>query len=272
MATDICITTYRNTKKLEKCLASVLEKTKFADYKILLWCNDPNDEVKKIVHDSMFVDGVRFTDRIEPIFNDNNDGSFAFNNNAVAKEGSAEYILFLNDDVSPINDGWLHNMQKILDTDEKVGVVGSLLLYPDNTIQHCGVFFSHRTNNLPYHMNHKQPFENVKNFVSLPRYYQAVTAACMLVRRKDFEAVGGFCEDYKYSFEDIDLCLKIKNQLYKNCVFCPDAKLTHDEGISKTQPHLEHNIAAFKKNCTGKYYNDLEFYSNNQRHLVYKYK
>ena len=270
---DIVTTTYRNTEKLKVCLETVLERTKYVDYKWYVWANDPNDDVKKVIHDSMFVDDILFNDRIEPIFNDNNDGSFASNNNEAAAEGDGEYILFLNDDMEPLNDSWLLSMQNILDTDPKVGAVGSLLLYPDKqTIQHCGVFFSHTTNNLPFHMFYRQPASKVGSFISAPRYYQAVTGACLLVRREDFEAVGGFSKDYYYSFEDIDLCLKIKSQLGKLSVYCPQSALVHHEGISKTQPRVKENVAVFKRNCTGKYYNDLEFYLNDPKFMIYKPK
>jgi len=270
---DLITTTFRNVDKLKICLSSVVEKTKFVDYKWYVWANEPNKEVEEVIHDSMFIDDILFNDHIEPIFNDNNDGSFSSNNNEAAAEGDAEYILFLNDDTMPLMDDWLLNMVRILDTDTKVGVVGSLLLYPDKkTIQHCGVFFSHRTNNLPFHMYHKHNLNTVSKFVSVPRYYQAVTAACMLVRRDDFESVGGFSTDYFYSFEDVDLCIRIKDKLKKNCVFCPQSILVHDEGISGTQPRLEENIAAFRKNCTGKYFNDLEFYMSNPKFMIYKQK
>ncbi|KKL94010.1 hypothetical protein LCGC14_1868960 [marine sediment metagenome] len=273
MSVDIVTTTYSgNVDKLKLCLSSVLEKTKFVDYKWFLLANNPDEKLKKVIHDSIYIDDMMFNDRIETIFNDTNDNSFSQNNNETVVEGNGEYILFLNDDCQPIVDSWLLNMTRILDTDPKVGVVGSLLLYPNKTIQHCGVFFSHRTNNLPFHMHYRKPVSEVSSFISVPRYYQAVTAACMLVRRDDFNAVGGFSTDYFYSFEDTDLCIKIKDKLKKRCVFCSGSILIHHEGISGTQPRLEENITAFRKNCSGKYFNDLDFYLNNNKYMVYKEK
>jgi GT2 family glycosyltransferase len=121
-------------------------------------------------------------------------------------------------------------------------------------------------------MHYRQPWDKVKNFVSVPRYYQAVTGACMLVRRDDFYSVGGFNEEFLYSFEDIDLCLQMKRKCNKLCIFCSDSILIHDEGISKTQPNLQHNIKTFIKNCKGLYINDLEFYLSNDKHMKYKKK
>lgn len=271
---DIVTTTYNgNIDKLKICLEKVTEKTKFVDYRWYIWVNDPNDDMKQVIHNAMYIDDILFNDRIEPIFNDNNDGTFSSDNNEAAEEGESEYILFLNDDIEPINEAWLVNMMNIMETDPKVGAVGSLLLYPDQkTIQHCGVFFSHKTNNLPFHMFYKKPVSEVSDFISVPRYYQAVTGACLLVRREDFEAIGGFNESYKYSFEDVDLCLNLKNKLNKRCVFNPQSQLIHHEGISSSQPYLKHNVSTFIKNCDGKYFNDLEFYMRDPKFMIYKPK
>jgi len=276
MSIDIITTHYRNIEKFKICLETVTERTKFVDYKWYIWANDPDDKSKQVIDEAMYLDGILFNDHIEPIFNDTNDGSFSSNNNAAAKEGTGEYILFMNDDIEPINEDWLLNMSRILDSDPKVGVVGAMLVYPDRkTIQHCGVFFSHRTNNLPFHMFYKQPIEKAGDFINHPRYYQVVTAACMLVRRADFEAVGGFDENYFYMYEDVDLCLKFKQQLGKYCVYCPQAQLVHHEGISGTftqHPKLQQNIDVFRSKWTGKYLNDYDFYMQNPNHMIYKYK
>lgn len=272
---SIVTTTYRNYEKLEKCLSSVIERTKFVDYKWYVWANDPDDKIKSVIHNSMFVDDIQFTDKIEPIFNDNNDGSFSSNNNSCVKETDSKYVLFLNDDVVPLCDNWLLSMKNILDADEKVGVVGSLLLYPDQkTIQHCGVFFSSKTNNLPYHMFYRESASKVSDFISVPRYYQAVTGACMLMRRGDFDSVGGFDEQFYYMYEDISLCLNVKNNLKKYSVFCPSSVLIHNEGISgsKTNPMTKQNIDLFRSKFSGTYMNDLEFYLNSKDYMRYKIK
>lgn len=271
---DIIITTYRNAEKLKICLGSVIEKTNFVDYKVYLMANDPNEEIKKVIHDSIFIDDIMFTDKIDPIYNDNNDGTFSSNNNEVAAEGSSKYILFLNDDIEPINESWLYNMKSLMDNDRNLGAVGALLFYPGRKkIQHCGVFFSEKTNNLPFHMFYKQSAQKVARFISLPRYYQAVTAACMLVRREDFESIGGFCEEYKYGFEDCQLCLDLKDKCKKRVLYTPTAQLIHHEGISgsfKEHPNLKNNIEVFRKNCSGRYVNDLNFYLNDPNFMLYR--
>jgi GT2 family glycosyltransferase len=273
MSVDIITTTYRNVDKLRICLNSVVEKTKFVDFTWYVWANEPNKEVEEVIHDSMYIDDILFNEHIEPIFNDNNDGSFSSNNNEAVAEGDAEYILFLNDDIEPINDAWLLNMTRILDTDPKVGAVGALLLYPNKKlVQHCGVMFDQRTNGLPYHIFYKKPFSK---FMQVNRYYQSVTAACMLVRREDFEKLNGFDESYIYGYEDIDLCLRLKHELEKNTVYCADAQLIHHEGISgtfKEHPHLKNNMKIFREKWGSKIFNDHQFYLQNSSFMAYKAK
>lgn len=269
---DIVITTYRNHSKVEKCLSAIIERTKFVDYHVYIMANDPDDRMKKIIHDAIFVDDIQYTHRVTPFFNDNNDGSFSSNNNELIREGSSKYVLLLNDDIEPINRDWLLNMKRILDADDKVGAVGSLLFYPNKRIQHCGVFFSRKTNNLPFHMFYRGDADKVSSFISVPRCYQAVTGACMLFRREDFEKIGGLHEEYYYCYEDVDFCLHLKDKLNKLCVYCPSSQLIHHEGISGTftnHPRLKHNISIFRKRCSGKYFDDYDTYLNNPRYRIY---
>ncbi len=256
---DICTTTYRNTEKLDRCIKTVLEKTKNVDYKWYIWCNDANDEVKKIVSNG--------DNRIIAVFNDNNNGSFSSNNNALSKIGNGEYILFLNDDVEPINEDWLFNMAKILETHEKVGVIGPLILYPDQKrIQQCGIIFLN--NRQPALIYYGKLISKHLWFISQPRIYQAVTAACVLVRRKDFEIVNGFDENFYYGHEDIALCISIKSKLNKICIFCPDAKLIHSLGISYTN-YKSNNADIFKLKYSKLCKTDYFYYLLNKNYMIF---
>ncbi len=122
-------------------------------------------------------------------------------------------------------------------------------------------------------MFYRQEIDKVKDFISQHRYYQAVTGACLLIRRQDFEQVGGLNEEFYYQYEDIALCLDIKNKLKKYCVYCPSAVLIHNEGISSSgskNPKFKENIEIFKKKYLGTYFNDLEFYISNKNHMLYR--
>lgn len=272
MKIDICTSTYRNIEKLQSCISGVIAKTKYVDYQWYIQVNDPTEEIKQAIEDTLYIDDILITDRVEVSCCEDNYGTFSSNNNKLAKLGISPYILFLNDDVVPINDDWLYQMASILETDLGVGAVGACLFYPDGKVQSIGTMFDERTNGLPYHIFYKQyPTE----YINYDRYYQAVTAACMLVRREDFEKLGGFEETYKYGYEDVSMCLNLKYKLDKNIVYCAGARLVHYEGISgtfKEHPNLQHNIAVFREQWKDKIFNDHQFYLNDPQFMLYKRK
>ena len=106
-----------------------------------------------------------------------------------------------------------------------VAIVGSKLLYPDGTIQHAGVVFS-KNGLIPYHVFRGAPGD--LHAANLRRAFQVVTAACMLIRREEFQAVSGFDEIYKNGFEDVDLCLKVGKR-GKQIIYRPQSVLYHLE-------------------------------------------
>ena len=141
-------------------------------------------------------------------------------------------------------------MIRILEKDQSVANVGSLLFFPalsfDNVvrIQHAGVTFSKKLKDgKPItgadHIYFSSPYKVVKKWVDVPREMQAVTAAFSLCRTTDFLEVGGFDENYFYCFEDVDLNLKWTQNLKKKVIFCPESKLNHHE--STTQKELGGN-------------------------------
>ena len=142
--------------------------------------------------------------------------------------------MFLNNDTIPLG-GWLQGLVEEVKAHPDVAVVGSKLLYPNDTIQHAGVVFS-RAFGTPYHLYSGFPVDAL--VVNRRREFQVVTAACMLVRREVFEAVGGFDEGYRNGFEDVDLCLKIREQGGR-VVYQPKSVLYHLE--SQTPGRKDHD-------------------------------
>jgi GT2 family glycosyltransferase len=97
----------------------------------------------------------------------------------------------------------------------------------------------------------------------------------MLVRRSDFEKLGGFDTSYIYGYEDTDLCLKLKFNMGKSSVYCAGAQLIHHEGISgtfKKHPQLKNNMKVFRNRWKDKIFNDHQFYLQNPNFMVYKSK
>ena len=157
--------------------------------------------------------------------------NFSAANNHVAARTAGEHVLLLNDDVSPIRPDWrpdwLRWMAAFL-ADPRTGLVGARLLYPDGSVQHGGVIMGlaglcdHAHRHLPGH----QP--GYRHRAVLAQELSAVTAACMLVRRSLYEAVGGLDETYPSAFNDVDFALRI-GEAGHAVVLAPQAELHHHE-------------------------------------------
>lgn len=152
--------------------------------------------------------------------------------NQGASVSKGQYLLFLNNDTEP-RANWLTPLIRVLDRDARVAAVGSKLLFPDGTVQHAGiVMVDHqplRDPLLAYHIYRRWGASHPA--VNECRTYQAVTAACVLVRRSAFEAVGGFDEGYWNGYEDVDLCFKLREKGWL-IVYEPKSVLIHYESQS----------------------------------------
>lgn len=169
-------------------------------------------------------------------------GGFAVACNDGAAAAAAEFVLFLNNDTIP-KAGWLDALVSYADAHAEAAVVGAKLLFPNDTIQHAGVVICQ--DGLPRHLYAGFPADHPA--VNKPRRFQAVTAACMLVRRSTFDQVGGFDTDFRNSLEDADLCLRIGEQGHE-IHYCPDSVLYHLESVSrgKRSDETEHNMRLFR--------------------------
>lgn len=186
------------------------------------------DPLEVVVVDNASEDGsVEYLRSLDPPFplriieNDRN-RSFSEANNQGVAAASGELLLLLNNDIVPIGSKWLGRMVDTL-LDRDAGVVGARLIYParpdldnqgdltfpDLTLQHRGVDFV-SSGGVPKGRNLGTGSDPLGPMATATRDVPAVTAACMLVRRDVFEAVGGLTEGYQYGTEDVDLCLKLR--------------------------------------------------------------
>lgn len=155
----------------------------------------------------------------------------AINNYAVTK-AKGELLLFLNNDVQSINNDWLAEMVSQIEQ-PNIGGVGAKLLYPDNTIQHCGVEIG--MGGVAGHIYKLEPANSHSHFgrIQLTQEYDACTAACLLIKKDLFTKVNGFDEKHlKVAFNDVDLCLKIRDLNYK-ILYTPYAVMYHFESKSR---------------------------------------
>jgi len=139
--------------------------------------------------------------------------SFARANNLAAHRHPADMYLLLNNDVLLARDA-IADMYRVMRDAPDAGICGTRLLFPDGTIQHCGVAFGGGPRG-PYHKFRKAPAHRSPR---ADREWQAVTGACMLVRHAVWNDLGGFDERYPFGLEDIDLCLRARARGWR--VYC----------------------------------------------------
>lgn len=188
-----------------------------------------------------------------------------------------DYILLLNNDIIIKNKDSIKNMIELFESDDNIGVVGAKLLYSDgDMLQHAGVVFSERTNNLPtnYRRGARQDSDSDKN-----REFQAITGAVMLTKAKYYENIcrtnksglHGLDELYQWCFEDISACLSIKYDMNKKILYCGNTSFIHEESATlKKNPvnklFMNHNVKHFLNKWQGKYTNDLDRYMTNSNY------
>jgi GT2 family glycosyltransferase len=209
---------------LERCLAS-LNRSSYLQREVVIVENNSTDP-------DTFCAYERLTDRpgvrlvVWPRrFN------YSAINNFAARHASGEVLLFLNNDVELLDEDWLDWMLGHALRPE-TGVVGAKLLYPDGTVQHAGLQLGLPGGAGHGHLGSPGDSAGDHGRLIVTQNVSAVTGACLMIRREVFEEVGGFDEGLPVSFNDVDLCLKVRAQGYR-VVWTPDARLVHHESRTR---------------------------------------
>ena len=204
---------------LKKALFSIAEKTTIKNYEILLVDNNSKEEKTQEYLDSL----VR-KPKIK-IINAPYDFNFSKLMNDAVKVCSSEYIVLLNNDIEIITNGWLIELIETLD--ERIGCVGPLLIYPDQTIQHAGIVIPDKE---PIYIMNHHPKTSV---LDLSFYeYQAITGACMVMKRSYYEKVQGMDEQLPVVLNDVDFCLKLREEGLKVGVL-NSVEMIHHKSLSR---------------------------------------
>ncbi len=166
-------------------------------------------------------------------------------NNYGVKYAKGEYLLFLNNDIEALEEGWLTEMLGVCQRPE-VGAVGAKLLYPDGTIQHAGTVIG--IGGIAGHMFVNMPggHSGYLHKASLMLDYSAVTAACMMMKSSLFEQLGGFEERLSVAFNDVDLCLRA-NETGHLVVYDSYACLRHYESKSRGAEDSPEKVRRFQE-------------------------
>jgi GT2 family glycosyltransferase len=235
----IIIPTKDKVQLLKKCVSSVLEKTDYPDFEILIVDNQSQEPAT-----FDYFGSLKGEERIK-VLNYNHPFNFSGINNFAAAATDAEYLLFLNNDTEVINSDWLTSMLEFAQR-EDVGAVGARLYYSNHTIQHAGLIIGILGLAGHAHRDFPGTSSGYKGRIKIIQNVSAVTAACMMVRKKVFDEVGGFDEALINAFNDVDLCLKIREKGYL-IVYTPFAELYHHESISRGPDTTRAGLARFDK-------------------------
>jgi len=162
--------------------------------------------------------------------------------NAGAAVAAGECLVFLNNDTEP-QPGWLAALLAYARRHPRAGVVGAKLVFPTGVVQHAGVVFGQ--DGYPHNLYAGLPAASPE--VNVSRRLQAVTGACMLVRRDAFEALAGFDAGYENSLEDVDLCLRA-GAAGGEVHYCHEALVVHLESASRgRRDRFERSVELYRR-------------------------
>ncbi len=244
---SILIPNKDHVQDLRRCIDSITTRSSYENYEIIVIENNSTEagtfEYYETLKKHPSIDVVKY------------DGEFNYSkiNNFGEKSARGEYLVLLNNDTEVITRTWLEELLMYAQRPD-VGAVGCMLYYEDYTIQHAGIVLGLGAHRSAGHSHYGMNKENL-GYMGRLCYAQdvsAVTGACLMTARADYEAVGGLNEDLAVALNDVDFCLKLRHRGLLN-VFTPFAELFHYESRSRgtdvTDAAEAGNAERYNKEC-----------------------
>lgn len=222
---SIIIPNKDHVNDLKRCIDSIREKTTWPHWEIVLVENNSEKEATFQYYQELQSDSRIRLVTYEGAFN------FSAINHFGVRHAQGRYLLLLNNDTQIITPDWIERMMMFAQRKD-VGIVGCMLYYPDDTVQHAGVILG--IGGVAGH-SHKRCARKDVGYMARMAMIQnlsAVTAACAMLRREVWDQVGGLDEQLAVAFNDVDLCLRIRQAGYL-VVWTPYAELYHFESRSR---------------------------------------
>lgn len=223
---SLIIPTRNGLALLRQCIDSIVQKTTYRQYEIVVVDNGSDDPATLAYFKSLSLSSNIQVLRIDAPFN------YSALNNAAVKVAKGELICLVNNDIEVISPGWLGELVSHA-LRPGVGAVGARLWFPDKTLQHGGVILGIHGWAAHAHNHFPRGSLGYKARMGLTQNFSAVTGACLLVRKSSYQAVGGLNDDaLKISCNDVDFCLKLQKLGLRN-VWTPFAELAHHESATR---------------------------------------
>nr|WP_249196776.1 glycosyltransferase family 2 protein [Gluconobacter cerinus] len=228
-----------------QCVDALLNKTAYKNFDIILVNNwSVEDETIDFISEIQKHPRVSVLTVEEPF-------NYSRLNNLAVEQTSADYLMFMNNDVFVEHSNWLHIAIGEALAAPDIGAVGAKLLYPNDTIQHAGVIVGPA--GIGAHVHRGDPVTEYGYIgrTMLSHEVTAVTAAAMLVRSDVFHEIGGFDEkELTVAYNDVDLCLKIRDAGYR-IIFSAEVVAYHHESLSRgSDDRPEHEARFFHETQT----------------------
>lgn len=207
-----------------RCLESIFTMTDYDDYEVILVDNRTTDPVALGIFEDYRVKRIRYSDKK---FN------YSAANNLGVSSASGKFVLFLNNDTEIIESDWLRKLVMFFE-DKDIGAVGPTLLYPDRTIQHAGVILGPRGTADHVMRSFPEGVDGYNGSLPVAREVSAVTAACLMMTKELFSDVGGFSTDFSKHYQDVDLCLRIRDK-GRRILSVGNSRVIHHESMTRKQ-------------------------------------
>ena len=225
---SLIVPTRNGLQLLRQCVRSIVDKTDYPRYEIVVVDNGSDDPATL-----QYLQAMPQDPRIR-VLRDERPFNFSALNNAAARHCRGELLALVNNDVEVIGSGWLREMA-CLAVRPDVGAVGARLWFADGTLQHAGVVLG--IGGVAGHVHRRLPrtHPGYHGRAKLTQEFSAVTAACLVLRKEVFDAVGGLDEaNLAVDYNDIDFCLRIRRAGYR-IIWTPHAELYHHESATRGQ-------------------------------------
>jgi len=218
---SVIIPTKNSPDILRQSLYSLFARTTYSNFEVVCVDNETSDrqaleEMKNAPIQRVILSGQ---------FN------FSKANNLALQYSTGEYLVFMNNDIEVVSPDWIEQMLYYAEQAD-VGAVGALLVYPDGNVQHAGIVLGCRGTGDHVLRGIPGDADGYAGSLSCAREVTAVTAACLMLRRELFLSLGGLNEHFFTAYQDLDLCLRIRDQK-KRIIFTPQARFVHRESVSR---------------------------------------
>lgn len=244
---SILIPNRDHVSDLRRCIDSITTKSSYENYEIIVIENNSTEAETFEYYEALEKHPAITVVKYEGEFN------YSKINNFGVKGAKGEYLVLLNNDTEVITRTWLEELLMYAQRPD-VGAVGCMLYYEDYSIQHAGIVLGLGAHRTAGHSHYRMNKENL-GYMGRLCYAQnvsAVTGACLMTSKKDFEAVGGLNEELAVALNDVDYCLKLRRKGLLN-VFTPFAELFHYESRSRgtdvTDAADKANADRYDKEC-----------------------